>query len=170
MAKNTHSIGEAGANYTAYFFSRNNFIVAPTSRNAVGVDLVVCSDDGVESCNIQVKTSQNAYRRNRYGCEGYEWQVGCSVREKYSPFYWYSFVDLGEGTPDIYLVPSFWVAKFVLPDFSRPIFFLPIELAEQCRNNTDLIKGILDRDENIIEFASSWHKDLVHWGNWEKYF
>lgn len=167
MSRNTHSVGETGANYTAYIFSRNNFTVAPTSRNAVGVDLVVCSDDGMESCNIQVKTSSNAYRSNRYECEGYEWQVGFKAIDKWSPNYWYSFVDLGNDSPDIYLVPSFWVANFVLPDFSRPLFFLPIELADQCRNNTDLIKGILNGDEDIIEFASTWHKDLVHWGNWK---
>lgn len=179
MAKK-HSIGEAGAFYTSYIFALNNFIVAPTSRNATGVDLVVCTEDGIESCNIQVKTSSFAYRHRRFGSEGYEWQVGFGVVNKFSQNYWYSFVDLKRNSPDdlkrnspdIFIVPSYWVAKFVLPypDFSRGFFFLPIGLAEFCKNNTELIRKVLQKDVQTLNFANTWHKDLVHWGDWKKYF
>ena len=78
--------GTAGQFYVAYGLSIREINAAITLGNAPSVDLMASSSDGKRTLSIQVKTSRNAYRRNRYGHEGYEWDVSKSVINVSSKF------------------------------------------------------------------------------------
>lgn len=161
-------IGEAGEHFVSYQMARNGLYVGLTIGNMPHIDLLVSSGNGLKSISLQVKTSQNAYRKKRYGHEGYEWDVSKSVINVHSTDFWYLLVDLkGDENilPDIYVVPSKWVADFVKPDFSRAIFFLPKKAADLTRNRFDILKKILYDDKETIDWASKWDDDLlVRWG------
>ncbi|MFN7118198.1 MAG: hypothetical protein ACK4TA_15465 [Saprospiraceae bacterium] len=161
-------IGEAGEHYVAYKLARKNLYVGLTLGNMPNIDLLVSSKDGLKSISIQVKTSQGAYRRNRYGSEGYEWDVNFSVIGRHSAEFWYAFVDFKgkeNEEPDVYIIPSRWVAEFVKQEFSRKMYFLPKEAAELTRNQWEFIERILNGDEDIEQFASNWNDELlIRWG------
>ena len=99
-------VGTAGQFFVAYGLSIREINAAITLGNAPGVDLMASSADGKRTISIQVKTSRNAYRRNRYGFEGYEWDVNKGVIGKYHESFWYAFVDLQENennwTPQVF--------------------------------------------------------------------
>lgn len=163
-------IGAAGQYYVGYKLSENRLCAAQTVGNAVGADILVCDDKGLETCSIQVKTSKNAYRANRYGCEGYEFDVGASVIGKQSPNLWYAFVDLQQQedastNPKVFIVPSKWVAEFVKPDFTRKLFFLSMDAAKLCVERWDYILKTLQQDPDTITFATTWSNTMVRWGN-----
>lgn len=160
-------IGEAGEHFVAYKLASMEYYVGLTLGNMPNVDLLLSSNDGLKSISIQIKTSQGAYRRNRYGNEGYEWDVSANVIGRHSPDFWYAFVDLkGDKImePDVYIVPSKWVAEFVKPDFSRKMFFLPIAAADMTRNKWNTLQNILIGDRETIDWASTWDdKILIRW-------
>src|SRR5207247_3894884 len=101
-----------------------------TLGNAPSVDVLASSSDGKHMLSFQVKTARNAYCQNRYGHEGFEWDVGAGVIGKYREAFWYALVDLREQNdawnPTLFFVPSRWVAEFVKPDWSRFRYFLPM--------------------------------------------
>ena len=76
-------VGTAGQFFVSYGLSVREINAAITLGNAPSVDLMASSADGKKTISIQVKTSRNAYRRNRYGFEGYEWDVNKGVIGKY---------------------------------------------------------------------------------------
>jgi hypothetical protein len=121
-------VGTAGQFYLAYSLSIRNINASITLGNAPSVDVIASSDDGRYSLNIQVKTSRNAYRNNRYGHPGYEWDVGSSVIGKYRESFWYALIDLKEKNnswnPKVFFIPSRWIAEFVKPNFSRKMYYL----------------------------------------------
>ena len=162
-------IGAAGQYYVGYKLSENRLCAAQTIGNAVGADILVCDDKGIETCSIQVKTSKNAYRANRYGCEGYEFDVGASVIGKQSSNLWYAFVNLQQKDnlfhPQVFIVPSKWVSDFLKPSFSRKIFFLSMEASELCLERWDYISKTLEKDQTVIDFASKWSDKMVRWGS-----
>ena len=163
-------IGAAGQYYVGYKLSENRLCAAQTIGNAVGADILVCDDKGLETCSIQVKTSKNAYRANRYGCEGYEFDVGASVIGKQSPNLWYAFVNLQQQEdssfkPQVFIVPSKWVAEFVKPDFTRKLFFLSMAAADLCLERWDYILKTLQNDSKTQQFATTWANEMVRWGN-----
>ena len=144
-------VGVAGQFYLAYSLSIRNINAGITLGNAPSVDVTASSDDGRYSLNIQVKTSRNAYRNNRYGHSGYEWDVGSSVIGKYRESFWYALIDLNEENnswnPKVFFIPSRWISEFVKPDFSRKMYYL-------------------SGNQDAIEWANNWPKDkLVQWGN-----
>jgi hypothetical protein len=127
------------------------------------------SSDGKRTISIQVKTSRNAYRRKRYGHEGYEWDVNKGVIGKHDVSFWYAFVDLQESekswNPKVFFVPSLWVAKFVKPDWSRFMYFLPKTVEDITLERWDFLTGYLMGEHDAIEWAESWPEDkLVKWG------
>ncbi len=125
----TQFVGTAGQFFVAYGLSVRQINAAITLGNAPSVDLMASSSDGKRTLSIQVKTSRDAYRRNKYGHEGYEWDVNKGVIGKHHESFWYAFVNLQESNeswdPQVFFVPSKWVAEFVTPDFSRYMYFLP---------------------------------------------
>jgi hypothetical protein len=161
--------GTAGQFYVAYVLSVREINAAITLGNAPSVDLMASSADGKRTVSIQVKTSRNAYRGNRYGHEGYEWDVNKGVIEKHHESFWYAFVDLQEGNsgwnPRIFFVPSIWVAKFVKPDWSRFMYFLPKTVEDITLEKWDILQGYLCGDAAAIKWANDWPKErLVKWG------
>lgn len=161
--------GTAGVFYLAYGLAVRGINAAITLGNTPSVDLMATSSEGGKTISIQVKTSRNAYRKNRYGHEGYEWDVSKSVIGKYDESFWYAFVDLQENeekwNPKVFFVPSQWVAKFVKPDWSRFMYFLPKTVEDITYERWDILAGYLKGDINSIKWAKNWPKDrLVKWG------
>ena len=162
-------IGTAGQFYVAYNLSVREINAAITLGNAPSVDLMASSADGKRTISIQVKTSRNAYRSNRYGSEGYEWDVNKGVIGKYHESFWYAFVNLQEGdeswSPEVFLVPSRWVAEFVKEDWSRYMYFLPITAKDLTYERWNLFSAYLNGEDFAVEWANSWPQDrLVKWG------
>ena len=163
-------VGAAGQYFLAYGLAARQVNAGITLGNAPSVDVLASSSDGSRSLAFQVKTSRNAYRRNRYGCEGFEWDVGANVIGKHSEGFWYAFIDLGEQnirswSPKIFFVPSKWVAEFVKPGWSRYSYFLPKSVEHLTSERWDLVSGYLASDREAIEWAKSWPETmLVKWG------
>ena len=162
-------IGAAGQFYLSYGLAVREINASLTLGNAPSVDVLASSPDGLHSLSFQVKTSRNAYRRNRYGSEGYEWDVGAGVIGKHRESLWYAFIDLqenkGNWAPVIFFVPSRWVAEFVKPDFSRFRYFLPTSAKDLTVERWDVVKGYLAGEKAAVDWAKDWPRDkLVKWG------
>lgn len=162
-------VGTAGQFFVAYNLSIREINAAITLGNAPSVDLMASSADGKRTISIQVKTSRNAYRQNRYGSEGYEWDVNKGVIGKYHESFWYAFVDLREGedtwNPQTFFVPSRWVAEFVKDNWSRFMYFLPATVKDLTLERWDLFSAYLNGEQGAIEWANSWPQErLVKWG------
>ncbi len=162
-------IGEAGEYFVAYKLSRRGLYVGLTLGNMPNIDLLLSSNNGLKSISIQIKTSQRAYRKKRYGSEGYEWDANKNVIGRSSVDFWYVFVDFKgeyEEKPDVYIIPSKWVSEFVLPDFTRYMYFLPKEAADLTRNRWDFLEKVLNGEKETINWASKWDDNLlVRWGS-----
>ena len=162
-------VGAAGQFYLAYGLAVRQINASLTLGNAPSVDVLASSHDGYHSIAFQVKTSCNAYRRNRYGREGFEWHVGASVIEKHRESFWYAFIDLQEHEkrwdPRVFFVPSRWVAEFVKPDWSRYIYFLPTTVQHLTLERWDLVQNYLAGNKDAIDWANDWPEQiLVKWG------
>jgi len=164
-------VGTAGQFFVAYNLAVREINAAITLGNAPSVDLMASSSDGKRSLSLQVKTSRNAYRKSRYGHEGFEWHVNKGVIGKHDESFWYAFVNLncgsasGEQKPEVFLVPSRWVAEFVKDDWSMCMYFLPTAVTELTHERWDLIAAYLDGKKEAIEWANSWPQErLVKWG------
>lgn len=165
--------GAAGVFHLARELALRGINAAVTVGNAPNVDLLASSLCGRRSLAFQVKTSKNAHRRNRYGREGHEWNVSENVIGKHNESFWYAFVDLRETAgphydPQVFFVPSKWVAEFVKADFSMFMYFLPATASHLCCEQWDRVKGYLEGDQEAIKWANSWPEQLlVKWGNVE---
>lgn len=162
-------VGAAGQFYLSYGLSVREIIASITIGNAPSVDVLASSQDGQRTLSFQVKTSRSAYRKKRYGREGFEWDVGASVIGKQDVSFWYAFVDLQESaenfTPRVFFAPSKWVAEFVRPGWSRSMFFLPQTAFDISHERWDLVMDFLEGGELSRQWASSWPEDkLVRWG------
>jgi hypothetical protein len=168
-------VGTAGQFYLAYGLSIRNINASITIGNAPSVDVIASSSDGRYSLSIQVKTSRNAYRNNRYGHAGYEWDVGASAIEKHRESFWYALIDLQENNnnwnPKVFFVPSKWIADFVKPDFSRKLYYLSSKtndlkaIEELTMERWDLVESYLKGEQNAIDWANNYPiEKLVKWG------
>lgn len=162
-------IGTAGQYYVSYGLAVREIHASLTVGNAPSVDILVASPSGERSLSLQVKTSRNAYRSNRYGREGSEWDVGGSAIDKCHENLWYAFVDLHEFSdgwaPEVYFVPSYWVGKFVKQSFSRKMYFLPSTAYDISREKWGYVKSYLTGVPEISQWATSWPEGkLVRWG------
>ncbi len=162
-------VGTAGQFFVAHGLSIREINAAITLGNAPGVDLMASSADGKRTISIQVQTSRNAYRRNRYGFEGYEWDVNKDVIGKHHESFWYAFVDLQENennwTPQVFFVPSRWVAEFVKDGWSRYMYFLPETVKDLTWERWDLFTSYLNGEQEAVYWTTSWPQEkLVKWG------
>lgn len=165
----TQFVGAAGQFYLAYGLAARGISASLTLGNAPSVDVLASSDDGRYVLSFQVKTSSNAYRRKRYGHEGFEWDVNAGVIGKHRESFWYAFVDLQEHkdgwNPRIFFVPSRWVAEFVKPDWGRFMYFLPTTVQGITLERWDLVKGFLTGEKAAKDWANDWPESkLVKWG------
>ena len=163
-------LGIAGRHYLAYALAVRDIHASLTIGNAPSVDVLASSPDGRRSIAFQVKTSPSAYRRNRFGSEGYEWPVGAGVIGKYWESFWYALVDLQESqagrNPRVFFVPSQWVAKFVKPSWKFFPYFLPATAAERTLERWDIVAGYLAQEPEATAWANAWPRDLLcEWGD-----
>lgn len=161
--------GAAGEFHVARELALRGINAAVTIGNAPSVDLVATSASGLKTITFQVKTSQNAYRRNRYGAEGYEWDVSRQVIGRHAASFWYAFVNLREDddgwSPEVFFVPSRWVAEFVKADWSRFMYFVPSSVNDLTRERWDLVAAFLNDDMEALSWATDWPESrLVKWG------
>jgi hypothetical protein len=96
--------GMLGVYLTAVELIKLDFIVSPTSRSAMGADLLVTDQHCKKAWSVQVKTNANA--------AGF-WLTGEHARSLASGSHIYVFVNARrkKGTPEFYVVPSKIVAK-----------------------------------------------------------
>ena len=166
--------GAAGQFHLARELALRGINAALTVGNAPSVDLVATSFCGRWSVAFQVKTARNAYRKKRYGHEGYEWDVNKDVIEKYNESFWYAFINLREEgkawNPEVFFVPSRWVAEFVKREWKRFMYFLPSTALHVCLERWDVLEGYLRGEQGAIQWANDWPKDkLVQWGKVESH-
>jgi hypothetical protein len=162
-------VGAAGQSYVAYALALRQINASLTLGNGPSVDVLVSSHDGRRTLALQVKTTRNAYRRNRYGREGCEWRVGAAVIGNHAESFWYALVDLRESpnawNPRVFFVPSRWVAEFVKPDWDLFLYFLPTTGHKVSEERWDLVQGYLSEQPDAIAWANDWPGHLLcKWG------
>jgi hypothetical protein len=95
--------GMLGVYLLAAELTSRSFIVSPTSRSALGADLLVTDQRCQRAWSVQVKTQRQAANF---------WLVGGQAREIDSPTHIYVFINLrGDNRPDYLVVPSTVVAE-----------------------------------------------------------
>jgi hypothetical protein len=105
--------GMAGVYYVAAELSSLGYIVAVTSRNALGADLLVSTADLDKSFNVQVKTNRTR------GTQAY-WLMGDVANIPVSRNLVYVFVNMKkDAKPDFYIVGSEEVSKNLEPYRSK---------------------------------------------------
>ena len=88
MVANNHKnqlTGMLGVYLTAAELTSRGFIVSPTSRSALGADLLVTDQRCQKAWSVQVKTQRQAANY---------WLVGSHAREINSPTHIYVFINL----------------------------------------------------------------------------
>ncbi len=167
-------IGLCGAYHVAYCVTSKGIDASLTVGNAPNIDVLVSAVDGARLLALQVKTSSNAHKSNRYGHELWEWQVPSSVATLRSDSLWYAFVDLREQGglyhPEVFLVPSHWAASFCQDSnfdtpweqWDRKMYWLRKEIEPQCRDRWDQVERFLAGDEQV----SRWVRDVPRESLW----
>ena len=98
--------GMAGVYAVAAELSLRGFVVAVTSRNAPGVDLLAASPGLQKTVSLQVKANKPK------GTQAY-WLLGKRAQTDIAPSLFYVFVNLKDGgnRAEFYIVPSAVVAR-----------------------------------------------------------
>jgi hypothetical protein len=97
--------GMLGVHLTAVELVKRGFIVSPTSRSAMGADLLVTDQRCKKAWSVQVKTNAGTPKF---------WLVGGHTGDISSPSHVYVFVNVPkkpDNPPKFYVVPSGVVAK-----------------------------------------------------------
>jgi hypothetical protein len=98
---------------------RHGFNVTPTSRNMAGADLLITDNRCRNTWTIQVKVTDQTFKRRR------GWLIGANAALTAHRTHAYVFVMLnGDSPPDFYIVPSEFVATHQsgatsMPEFNR---------------------------------------------------
>lgn len=94
-----------GVYLVAAELSKQGFIASPTSRSAIGADILLTDQECKRAYSLQVKTNAKTFDF---------WLVGRLAKELVSPSHFYAFVNLrnrlGVDTQEYYIVPSDIVA------------------------------------------------------------
>jgi hypothetical protein len=105
MASKRQMTGMLGVYLTAAELVKRGFIVSPTSRSALGADLLVTDQRCHKAWSVQVKTNRSNAKF---------WLAGKKTKEIKSPTHIYIFVSLPkDNTARYFVVPSKIVAKTV---------------------------------------------------------
>jgi hypothetical protein len=104
---------------TAAELCKHGFNVTPTSRNMAGADLLITDDACRTTWTIQVKVTDQTFKRRR------GWLIGRHAELTANKTHAYVFVLLkGDERPDFYIVPSQFVATHQSGATSMPEFRL----------------------------------------------
>ena len=106
MASKQQMTGMLGVYLTAVELTKLGFIVSPTSRSAMGADLLVTDQQCKNAWSVQVKTNAEAKTF---------WLTNEQTKNLISDSHIYVFVNARQkkGPPEFYVVPSKIVAKAV---------------------------------------------------------
>lgn len=133
MSAKGHRTGMLGVYLVAAELTKRGFIVSPTSRSALGADLLVTDQRCRKAWSVQVKTNAKAPAF---------WLTGKKAQELVSPTHIYVFVNARTNTdkaPDFYVVPSGDVARAVKLEHSRTgSIWYPWYKDEKYRDKWDL--------------------------------
>jgi hypothetical protein len=114
MAANGQLTGMRGVYLVAAELSRLGFIASPTSRSAIGADILVTDQQCQRAYSVQVKTNSTTY--------GF-WLVGAKARDIQSDSHIYALVNLRRARDgeriEFYIVPSRVVAAQMLSTVSK---------------------------------------------------
>lgn len=145
--RSTQLTGMQGVYVTAAELSKNGLIVAPTSRSAVGADLLVTDERCKRSWSVQVKTNLG---------NAPSWLVMSKYSHHLaSPTYIYVLVNLWQRNPtqkrerllpDFYIVPSEKVVKLLGRRKTR----IRLEHLEDCRV-LDTEEGARNRWQEVFD-------------------
>ena len=117
MASRQQLAGMRGVYLVASELSRLGFIASPTSRSAIGADILVTDQSRQRSYSAQVKTNARTFNF---------WLLSKKAKEQVSPTHIYLLVNIrsrkdGAGEIEYYVVPSADVAKNMVHETRRPI-------------------------------------------------
>jgi len=167
MRGQSQFVGSAGQYYVVYCLTVRGIHAAITLGNVPDVDIVAASNDGSRLLAIQVKTSQRAYRANRYGHELREWYVGSGAAGRWSEGLWYAFVDLqaheAAWKPTVFIVPSIWVGNFVKPAWRLKLYMLRSALWPECHERWDRVVAFLEGDPPTITWCTQIPLEVRDW-------
>ena len=105
MASKGQMTGMLGVYLTAVELVKRGFIVSPTSRSAMGADLLVTDQRCCKAWSVQVKTNSS---------DASFWLVSQKAKETISTSHIYVFVNVPKKTPpQFYIVPSRIVARSI---------------------------------------------------------
>ena len=104
MASKQQMTGMRGVYLAAAELARLGYIVSPTSRSAIGADLLVTDQECKRAYSVQVKTNASTFNF---------WLLSEKSKTLVSPTHIYIFVNLRKDgeTVEMYLVPSREVSK-----------------------------------------------------------
>jgi hypothetical protein len=137
MASKGQMTGMLGVYLTAVELVKRGFIVSPTSRSAMGADLLVTDQRCRKAWSVQVKTNAALARY---------WLVSHKSKETVSPSHIYVFVNVPkpqnrQKEPQFYIVPSGVVGnkfKTTKPRGSRGSIWHYFERKEAYRDNWNI--------------------------------
>lgn len=114
MATSKQLTGMRGVYLVAAELSRLGFIASPTSRSAIGADILATDQSCERTYSVQVKTNAKTF--------GF-WLLSEKARTMVSPHHIYVFVNLrerkGGHSVEFYVVPSAIVAEKMVSGRSR---------------------------------------------------
>jgi len=106
MASKNQLTGMRGVYLVAAELSKLGFIASPTSRSAIGADILVTDQACQKAYSVQVKTNASTFAF---------WLVGKSAQKQVSESHIYVFVNIRSQRPaeriEYYVVPSNVVAE-----------------------------------------------------------
>jgi len=105
VARNNHSIGNAGEFYVLAQLAQRGYIAGKTDDGQTLIDVIATDPDTLNTVNIQVKTTRDG---------GQKWVMGVKNRVPYKGL-WYVFVSIKDNhqLPDFYVFSSDEVAQSV---------------------------------------------------------
>jgi len=110
MASKSQMTGMLGVYLVAAELTSRDFIVSPTSRSAIGADLLVTDQDCQRAWSVQVKTNRNPANF---------WLLNSHAAHMSSDSHVYVFVNIrGDLRPEYLVVPSNHVASKVVHEKS----------------------------------------------------
>lgn len=155
VKKSKALVGIAGVHFVAAALSQRGYIVALTSRNTEGIDILASSPDGSNTISIQVKTSDDSNRKSF----SRSWWMNKKSEGVFSDSLFYVFVDLKpEQIPDFYVVPSKVVAEYIKQDYET-YMKKPIRKGkrkDEPHKKTDMRTFEIKDEKDIPKYFNKW--------------
>lgn len=149
MAIKGQLTGMAGMYFVAAELSMRGYIVAPTSRNAQGVDLLVSNADGTIAIPIQVKTNSSS---NKF------WLLGEKCLHLKSENLFYILVNLKRPENEYFIVPNENIVEGIIEEKSKKPraetenpsvwYSFPLGKAAQYKDQWYRLEAVLNRSDS----------------------